>query len=208
MELFPEGMTWLLPFGDLARPSPKEFGDSIVAECSISTYQSNREFEDRHFVVPVVPLDGGNKRKGTVFGVMDGHGGWQTAEFTRVNLPGVISEEVKQVSTSSDDNHAEKVRGSRDPLLHLASWECSESPQVGEALKRSFLRVDDMFANTVLPAFNIGFWDLSKVGCCAVVAAVTPSHVVVANGAMPRSFYHPPLVLCSVRAGAVACALV
>lgn len=71
--------------------------------------------------------------------------------------------------------------------------------QVGDALTRAFTRTDASFASLVLPVFKLGFWDLSKVGCCTIVAAVTPSHVIVANGmpSLPLSLppfpcSHPP----------------
>lgn len=49
------------------------FGGTVVADTSISTYQANARFEDRHIVA---------RDEARVFAaVMDGHGGWQAAEF-------------------------------------------------------------------------------------------------------------------------------
>ncbi len=58
-------------------------------------------------------FDGTAARKGTLIGVMDGHGGWQAAEFARVTLPAVVTEEVRQCAGKSDDEHATKVRRCR-----------------------------------------------------------------------------------------------
>ncbi len=81
-----------------------------MVDCSVSTYQSNHEFEDRHFIVPTMKFDDKGARKGTLLGVMDGHGGWQAAEFTKVNLPTIATQELgKASSRGSEEDHAKAV---------------------------------------------------------------------------------------------------
>ncbi len=54
--------------------------------------------------------------------------------------------------------------------------------QLANALVSTFLEVDGRFASLLRPVFELGFSALCRVGCCAIVAAVTDTHVVVANG--------------------------
>ena len=63
--------------------------NTTVSECSISTYQANTEFEDRHFVEPATA-----KKPTTLLGVFDGHGGWQASEYAMKTLPSVFDEIV------------------------------------------------------------------------------------------------------------------
>jgi hypothetical protein len=83
--------------------------------------------------------------------------------------------------------------------------------QVSEALVSTFLTVDQQLSSTVLPAFRLGFYDLCRVGCCAIVAAVTDTHVVVANGAPQFVHYvvllvtFPPTVAVSSDSDTIVC---
>lgn len=106
--------------GRLPRPPPPDFTGTSVSQCSISTYQANKELEDRHFVVPSLKL---GSKTGTVLGVMDGHGGWQTAEFTKANLPGILGEEVAQCTAAAGEQHAAQVWRCCVPVpVRVALW--------------------------------------------------------------------------------------
>lgn len=97
--------------------------------------------------------------------VMDGHGGWQCANFVQNNLYEAVAAELTH-STNADDPH-----------------------EVGAALTRAFERVDRDFLGRIRPAFQIGFGRVSNVGACAIAAIVTHSHIIVANAGDCRAVF-------------------
>jgi pyruvate dehydrogenase phosphatase len=89
--------------------------------------------------------------------VLDGHGGWQAAEFARRHLPGNIVAELENCT------------------------DADEPDQVAAAMQRAFQRTDRAFIDKIRAAYDIGFGDVAHVGCCALAAVVMPHAVVVAN---------------------------
>lgn len=105
----------------------------------------------------------------TFAAVMDGHGGWQAADFAQRELLATVGKELDNCSNVG-------VPG-----------------QVADAMARAYKRVDRAFLHSVKPAFEQGFGDVAKVGCCAITAAVLPSAVVVANAGDCRSVQRQPV---------------
>jgi serine/threonine protein phosphatase PrpC len=97
--------------------------------------------------------------------VLDGHGGWQASEFAHKELPEAIA---KEFGNSADPHDPE---------------------QVASALVRAFTRTDRAFISAVRTAFQLGFGDVAKVGCCAIAAVVTPNYLVIANAGDCRAVY-------------------
>lgn len=97
--------------------------------------------------------------------VFDGHGGWQASEYAHREVPSVFEDEISSAADPSDP----------------AAMEA--------ALVRTFTRVDRAFCDAIRGAFTLGFGDVAKVGCCALAAVITPSHLVVANAGDCRAVY-------------------
>lgn len=97
--------------------------------------------------------------------VFDGHGGWQASEYAHREVPSVFEDELSSAADASDP----------------AAMEA--------ALVRTFTRVDRAFCDAIRGAFTLGFGDVAKVGCCALAAVITPSHLVVANAGDCRAVY-------------------
>jgi serine/threonine protein phosphatase PrpC len=110
--------------------------------------------------------------------VMDGHGGWQAAEYARRQLLDAVERELELGGAAAA---AAAAQGGGEGTGAGAGASGSESALVGAALARAFARVDRGFLAGVRPAFELGFGDVAHVGCCAIAAAVLPSAVVVAN---------------------------
>lgn len=122
---------------------------------STTTYPANDPIEDRfdHRV-----------KDGRLFAaVMDGHGGWQAAEFARQKLIDLVSSELANITDANDP------------------------AQVAGALSRAFTRLDRSFVSSIRPAFELGFGDVAHVGCCALAAVTTKNHVVVSNAGDSRA---------------------
>jgi pyruvate dehydrogenase phosphatase len=141
------------------------------ATCLISraTYPANDPIEDRHDVCDVaLPLPGRGARGvegaappppvvATLAAVLDGHGGWQAAEFGRRSLLDTVARELHHCGDASD------------------------AGAVGGALARAFTRTDRAFLSSIRPAFTSGFGELAHVGACATAAVILPAAVVAAN---------------------------
>jgi len=129
--------------------------------------------------------------------VMDGHGGWQAAEYARRQLLDAVERELElggAAAAAAAATAATATQGGGEDAGAGASG--SESALVGAALARAFARVDRGFLAGVRPAFELGFGDVAHVGCCAIAAAVLPSAVVVANAGDCRAVlgrvHYPP----------------
>lgn len=148
---------------------------------STTSYSANELLEDRHDYKVI---------NGRLYAaVMDGHGGWQAAEYARRHLLDAVHTEISAHAANAQD-----------------------AAQVSQALMRAFMRVDRGFLSSIRPAFELGFGDVAHVGCCALVAltlhaphhtsggtsahaSMLPTHVVVANAGDCRAVlgrYLPP----------------
>lgn len=112
--------------------------------------------------------------------VLDGHGGWQVADYARRTLLSTVETELEScphISSASNNSRSENENNTLDDddKFVSASW------HVGAALARAFARIDRSFLSAVRPAFELGFGSVAHVGACALTAAVTRGSVVVAN---------------------------
>jgi pyruvate dehydrogenase phosphatase len=113
--------------------------------------------------------------------VLDGHGGWQAAEFAvRLALLSqmfrIDSQKVSQKSTLWQNIQAEIF--SRPAAAQQGH---RQADAIGAAMERGYERTDRAFMTAIKPAFDLGFGQVSSVGCCAVSAVMTDSFIVVAN---------------------------
>eukprot|EP01138_Halocafeteria_seosinensis_P008466 gb/GECG01008652.1/.p1 GENE.gb/GECG01008652.1/~~gb/GECG01008652.1/.p1 ORF type:complete len:445 (+),score=41.35 gb/GECG01008652.1/:1-1335(+) len=138
----------------LVAPTPpdvanKGFNGTVAKGSSISTYRANDLLEDRHLIQ--------RDDKKLMAAVLDGHGGWQAAEFVKNNLWKAVLNELQHVPDS-------------------------DNPRIlGHVLTRAYERVDRMWMSSVRQAFDLGFGETARVGSCCVGALFTGSYIVVAN---------------------------
>lgn len=115
--------------------------------------------------------------------VLDGHGGWQVADFARRSLLSAIETELENCPSSSlttsgkdnDNDNSNNLDEDGGSKFAATSW------HVGSALARAFARIDRSFLSAVKPAFELGFGSVAHVGACALAAAVTRDSIVIAN---------------------------
>ncbi|OQR85410.1 protein phosphatase 2C [Achlya hypogyna] len=119
-----------------------------VRSYSCASYRANYPIEDR-FVVQT------NKQE--VFAaVIDGHGGWQVAEYTHGHLIENVKNEIDQLH----DATAAKVRIS---------------------IQHGYIRTERQLKEALLPAFQLGFGQVNRVGACTMLAYLRGSLLVLAN---------------------------
>ncbi|KAF0702965.1 hypothetical protein AaE_015613 [Aphanomyces astaci] len=125
-----------------------------VHRYAAASYAANDQNEDRY----VVKVD-----SDAVFAsVLDGHGGWQVAEYVNKHL-------VNNAATLLRD------AASNDPT-HIASL-----------LSSAFVATDDALRALLLPAFQLGFGLVNRMGACSMLAYAKGDTLVVANAGDVRA---------------------
>lgn len=111
-----------------------------------SSFPANNPSEDRLFI---------NKelKKYQIFGVFDGHGGWQVSDFVIKNLPSVLFPKLTVDSTKS----------------------------VSVALHETFHELESNYIEKIKNSYNLGFGEVAKVGCCANISILHDGILTVAN---------------------------
>ncbi|RLO08294.1 hypothetical protein DYB28_002322 [Aphanomyces astaci] len=94
--------------------------------------------------------------------VLDGHGGWQVAEYVNKHLVNDTAALLRDVA-------------SNDPT-HIASL-----------LSSAFVATDDAMRTLLLPAFQLGFGEVNRVGACSMLAYAKEDTLVVANAGDVRA---------------------
>jgi serine/threonine protein phosphatase PrpC len=115
--------------------------------------------------------------------VLDGHGGWQVADFARRTLLSAIETELENcpVASNSNTNNDSSSSNTSNQLVEEEDKFVNSSWHLGSALARAFARIDRSFLSAVKPAFELGFGSVAHVGACALAAAVTRDSIVIAN---------------------------
>ncbi|OQR82009.1 phosphatase 2C [Thraustotheca clavata] len=123
-----------------------------VRSYSCASYRANYPIEDR-FVVQA------NKHE--VFAaVIDGHGGWQVAEYAHGHLIENVKAEIEELHDPSPP----KV------LLYIKA-----------AMKHGYIRTERQLKEQLLPAFQLGFGQVNRVGACCMLAYLKGDMLVIAN---------------------------
>uniref|UniRef100_A0A7R9UCV6 PPM-type phosphatase domain-containing protein n=2 Tax=Pinguiococcus pyrenoidosus TaxID=172671 RepID=A0A7R9UCV6_9STRA len=112
----------------------------------IRQYMANSPIEDRG-------ICSGTQDGQLVVGVLDGHGGWQVAEFVQENI-------LKRLEQG---------------LLE------SPATSLSQLVSSVFQALDEEIARRVRSAFLMGFGQVAKVGACTLLCFVAEHRIVVAN---------------------------
>ncbi|KAI9381588.1 hypothetical protein POPTR_015G133900v4 [Populus trichocarpa] len=141
---------------------------------SMSVSGRSREMEDAISVRTSFCLPGINRRRPLhLFGVYDGHGGYHVAALCREKMHVLIEEELERV---------ESTCGSGESGEFGAEWE----EMWRGVMKRSYERMDEVALSTCACGSE-GFQcecrptQMILGGSTAVVAVLTPEHIIVAN---------------------------
>jgi len=161
------------------RISPRVFGAAAslalpVAKCEegrsgeqkrvafAASYPANNPIEDRSAA----------REEGAVklYGVFDGHGGWQMAEYAHRRLLTEVQKRYEQQKTYLN------YFTTPDRDRKLDSFENME-----KVLLSSFAAVEKEFLEKTREAFPLGFGELAKVGSCVLLAAHKGNLLYLAN---------------------------
>ncbi|KAE8736469.1 putative protein phosphatase 2C 24 [Hibiscus syriacus] len=156
----------------------------------------SREMEDAIFVrTELCRPDVNLRRPVHFFAVYDGHGGSHVAAMCREKMHVLVEEELMRVNCNGESDRGKDSRSVEE------SWR--------SAMKRSFERMDVM-ATSTCACGSVGHrcgchsMEVALGGSTAVIALLTPDHIVVANcgdsravlyrggKAIPLSFDHKP----------------
>ena len=113
-----------------------------------ASYPANQPIEDRSIR--------SSTNKLTMAGVLDGHGGWQVAEY---------------VSKRIED----------ELLLHLEGTDFEDEWLVEEKIQQGFSNIEQSYLEKVKDSFGLGYGEVAKVGCCVLVAFRSASRLALAN---------------------------
>ena len=105
-----------------------------------------------------------------VFAVFDGHGGYQVSDYASLSLVPYLLSSMRDSDPSSPETSAKYV-----------NMEDSNDLRVQRALIESFRRVERDIVTKLHPAFEMGFGNVARVGCCALVAVLQGDTLWVAN---------------------------
>ncbi|ETV71607.1 hypothetical protein, variant [Aphanomyces astaci] len=131
-----------------------------VHRYTVASYAANDPNEDR-YVVQV--------NSDAVFAsVLDGHGGWQVAEYVKKHL-------VDNTASLLHDAAFNNPPASNDPT-HIESL-----------LSNAFVDTDDALRTLLLLSFQVGFGLVNRVGACTMLAYAKGDTLVVANAGDVRA---------------------
>ncbi|RLO04010.1 hypothetical protein DYB28_008254 [Aphanomyces astaci] len=129
-----------------------------VHRYTVASYAANDPNEDRY----VVQVD-----SDAVFAsVLDGHGGWEVAEYVNQHL-------IDNAATLLHDAAFNNPPASNDPTH--------------SSLSNAFVDTEDALRALLLPAFQLGFGLVNRVGACTMLAYAKGDTLVVANAGDVRA---------------------
>ena len=127
----------------------------IIKRVSCAAYKANAPMEDRYAMAV-------NERD-AFFTVMDGHGGWQVAEYVKEHLIVNTQEELDNMMKKCQDEKVCQVDG------------------LSSAITRGFEKTDSDLLNKVRENFNMGYKQVASVGSCALLVHLNSKRITIAN---------------------------
>jgi pyruvate dehydrogenase phosphatase len=126
-----------------------------IRSISTASYQANNPIEDR---IEVSLANSAHDISSVV--VLDGHGGWQVAEFAQTRIAGLLKSAFsKDTINNSFDNEVEAL------------------------VQKVFNAIDEAYITSIKGAFEAGFGDVARVGACCLALVFTPDGKIVCGNA-------------------------
>jgi serine/threonine protein phosphatase PrpC len=156
----PEDLMW----GKIRRSIPTACGSVLTGilgwnsscEAQITTHVSSTSYshsfpannpsEDRLLI-----LNSQSQQPYQVFGVFDGHGGWQVSDYMKTKTPTILVSKLES------------------------------GISVESAINETFHEIEKNYSESIRPAYQLGFGDVAKVGCCANISILHDAILTVAN---------------------------
>jgi pyruvate dehydrogenase phosphatase len=110
------------------------------------SFPANNPSEDRLLVV-----NSQSEQPYQLFGVFDGHGGWQVSDYMMSKTPNILFSKLES------------------------------GISVERAINETFLEIERSYIENIRPAYQLGFGDVAKVGCCANISILHNNILTVAN---------------------------
>lgn len=157
------------------------------AKVSISAIQvnANNPIEDRLLIQRMkLNLPNGESKDFVISAVIDGHGGWQVAEYIQNNFVRIFQKELNRYMASLkkeekvDENNKVSHTNETDVIAGLL-----------HSLKRTYYTIDEELRSKLEVAYNLGFSKLASVGACITVSIITEDVVLTANSGDCLSIY-------------------
>lgn len=160
-------------------------GTSAMISISAIQVNANNPIEDRLLIQRMrLNLPGGENKDFVISAVIDGHGGWQVAEYVQNNFIRIFQKELSQYMSS---------------LVREGS--ANESNQISQinktdiiaglfySLKKTYYILDEELKSKLEVAYNLGFSKLASVGACTTVSIITEDAILTANSGDCLSVY-------------------
>ncbi|OII70811.1 PP2C protein phosphatase 2 [Cryptosporidium ubiquitum] len=158
-----------------------------LAKVSISAIQvnANNPIEDRLLIQRMkLNFPDGESKDFVISAVIDGHGGWQVAEYVQNNFLRVFQKELNQYMSSlkiEENSDKSKKTSHIDETDIIAGLLYS--------LKKTYYIIDEELKNKLEVAYNLGFSKLASVGACTTVSIITEDAILTANSGDCLSVY-------------------
>jgi pyruvate dehydrogenase phosphatase len=126
-----------------------------------ATYPANNPTEDRHQTVTGKQFGNWPNRSSpyNLAAVFDGHGGWQVAQMAQDRLLEEIMLGLSKATSSANPTETE----------------------IDQSILTAFKNVENEYVERVRESYRLGFGEVAKVGCCALVALQKDNSLFIAN---------------------------
>ncbi|KAH8585031.1 pp2c phosphatase 2 C [Cryptosporidium sp. chipmunk genotype I] len=159
----------------------------VSAKISISAIQvnANNPIEDRLLIQRMrLNLPSGESKDFVISAVIDGHGGWQVAEYVQNNFIRIFQKELGQYMASlTREGNANKG----NPVIQTNETDIIAG--LLYSLKKTYYILDEELKNKLEVAYNLGFSKLASVGACTTVSIITEDAILTANSGDCLSVY-------------------
>ncbi|KAF7459165.1 protein phosphatase 2C domain-containing protein [Cryptosporidium felis] len=148
---------------------------SVRISALAAQVNANNPIEDRLIIQRMrMRLPDGRSEELVVSAVIDGHGGWQVAEYVQRNFLRIFRDEL---CSYLDALKTEK----KEPGDGASMAETDLIAGILYSLKKTYHVLDEELRGRLEIAYNLGFSKLASVGACTTVSVVTKDAILTAN---------------------------